>query len=294
MSGLKAIRRRISSVRNTRQITRAMKLVSAAKLRRAQEWAENGARYSRHLNRVVSEISAELEGELQHPLLENRSSVKVRRVIVVAGERGLCGAYNTNIIKAVQYQEFAPGVRTEVVPVGRRAVSSAKRLGWSIVDEYDNLPEDASRWPVEAMARKLMKDYAEKRCDEVVVYFTRFVSALTQQVTREVILPLGNVATSESAEQSEAGAHTGGISGFSPTPEVIVEQLIPMLIKTKLYEAALQARASEHAARMTAMDSATKNAGDLIDRLRLFYNRARQSAITKELMDIIGGAEAIK
>lgn len=298
MSGLKTIRRRIASVKNTKQITRAMKLVSAAKLRRAQELAETGAAFSSHLDRVVATVLSGVQADFQHPLLEKRREINKQRFVVISGERGLCGGYNANVIKAVQGNERISLETSEFVCIGRRTVSAARRLGWNIVAEHEQLAEDATKWPIDDIAETLIRDFSSGRCDEVVIYYTRFVSALNQQVTRVPLLPLGSLTPVEEFSRDVAEGHrenseVPGVVGFSPKPEEILRSLIPLLIKTKLYQAGLQAKASEHAARMTAMDAATNNANDLIDKLRLFYNRARQSTITRELIDIIGGAEAI-
>ncbi len=304
MSGLKTIRRRISSVKNTKQITRAMKLVSAAKLKRAQDAAQNGASFSEKLDRVVRTLMNDVSEDFSHPLLQARSEVRVRRIVMISGERGLCGGYNTNIIKAIQNDTHRSPVELEFVPVGKRSVAACRRLGWKIVSAYENLPEDATKWPITEIASELMYDFEEGRCDEVVIYYTKFVSALTQKVTAEPLLPLGSLQSSENSSEStstttpseseEEHAATPGAVGYSPSPEEILSQVVPLLVKTKLYQAGLQSKASEHAARMTAMDAATNNANDLIEKLRLFYNRARQTTITRELIDIVGGAEAIK
>ena len=287
---LKEIRRRITSVNNTRQITRAMKLVSAAKLRRAQDAAENQRSYSAKLNQVVRNALNSLQGEFTHPLIEKADEVKKRRVIVITGDRGLCGGYNASVIKAVAAQEDDASIELEVVPVGRRSVSAGNSAGWQHVEEYQDLPESAADWPIDEIADSAIKAFTSSDCDEVVVYFTTFVSAMTQEVTREVVLPF----SLEDAEGEQAGEAADGVITFSPSPEEILKGLLPLLIKTKLAQAALESKASEHAARMTAMDSATNNANDLIDKLKLHYNRARQSAITSELIDIVGGAEAVQ
>lgn len=290
MGGLKEIRRRITSVNNTRQITRAMKLVSAAKLRRAQDSAESGRAYSDRLNDAVRAAISDLTGEFEHPLLEQRKQVNTRRVIMISGDRGLCGAYNANVLKAVIANDVGSGPQLEFVAVGRRSASAVRSQRWNAVSTYEDLSEDAADWPIDGIARSAMRDFIAGRCDEVVLYYTKFVSAMTQEVTREVLLPFG--AMTEAQPQEAASA--GGYMSYSPSPEEILSGLIPLLVRTRIAQGALESKASEHAARMTAMDSATSNASELIDKLRLYYNRARQSAITTELIDIVGGAEATK
>ena len=287
MSGLKEIRRRIASVKNTKQITRAMKLVSAAKLRRAQQAAIGGRSFKEHLEKINSTVVQALPENFAHPLLAKKEKVGTRRIVVIAGERGLCGAYNNNIFKEIQSQEIQKSISTEFVVIGRRAVSFANRMNWKTVVEYEGLSENALNWPAEKMCEVLVNDFILNKCDEIVIYYTKFISTLSQKVMREVLLPFGDFSTDGENRQSV-------LSKFDPQPEKILSYLLPLLVKTKLTQAGLEAKASEHAARMTAMDSATNNADDLISRLRLFYNRARQSTITRELIDIVGGAEAIK
>ncbi len=291
MSGLKEIRRRITSVNNTRQITRAMKLVSAAKLRRAQDAAENGRAYSDRLNEAVRAAISDLTGDFDHPLLEVRPEIKRRRIIMVAGDRGLCGAYNANVAKAVIANNKGASPAFDVIAVGRRSASAVASNRWELKAKYAELGENAATWPIEEIARSCMRDFISGECDEVVLYYTKFVSAMTQEVTREVLLPFGgiNAEISETAPKQEGDE---GYISYSPSPEEILSGLIPLLVRTRIGQGALESKASEHAARMTAMESATSNASDLIDKLRLYYNRARQSTITTELIDIVGGAEA--
>jgi len=296
VGSLKEIRRRIGSVKNTKQITRAMKLVSAAKLRKAQEAAVSGRGFGKRLQHTLAVVREGLKGDFVHPLLEKKEEVKIRRAIVIAGERGLCGAYNTSVFKAVEQGERdLTNCDMEYVPVGRRAVAYSKQADWDVVSSYEGLPEDAGLWPIAEIVEKQVRSYLAGECDEIVIYYTEFVSAMTQNVKREIILPFtvdtsSNAATSSSAETENVEVVKGAKT--DPSPEELIGKMIPLLINTRLTQAALESKASEHASRMTAMDSATRNADDLMDSLKLFYNRARQSAITTELIDIVGGAEA--
>lgn len=293
MSGLKTIRRRIASVKNTKQITRAMKLVSAAKLRRAQDAALTGRRFSEELSTVLEAIVKELPPDFEHPIFAGADRViKKKRAVVIAGERGLCGAYNTNVLKMVQADVLSSDAQWDFVSVGRRAVSAVRKLEWQTVRELEGLSEDASTWPIASLATELLQDYMDGEYDELVVYYTKFVSAMTQQVKAYRLLPIERASVQSHGENA---AEQSNIK-FDPHPGEghLLERSVRMLIRIVLTQSALESKASEHAARMTAMDSATNNADDLISRLRLFYNRARQTAITRELIDIIGGAEAIK
>lgn len=294
MSGLKEIRRRISSVKNTKQITRAMKLVSAAKLRKAQEAAVGGRDFATRLEEVLEQVTQNLPKNYSNPLLEEPEKKEVVRVVFIGGERGLCGAFNTNLLKAVN--AYTSEQKLEYVPIGRRAVAFAKAREWNTVSEYEGLPEDAGKWPIAEIIEQQVNDFLEGKVQEVVLFYTQFKSAMTQVVKTEKLLPFKldqkhiavKVEATEEAEQEEDDREFK----FDSPSEVIVFEMIPLLINTKLTQAALESKASEHASRMTAMDSATRNADDLIDRLKLYYNRARQSAITTELIDIVGGAEA--
>ena len=299
MSGLKEIRRRITSVQNTKQITRAMKLVSAAKLRRAQDAATGGKQYVDGLRSVMDQVVGCLPDGFSHPLLSQQkeagTEVKVRRVIVIAGERGLCGPYNTNVFKDVTTcMEESPNVKHEFIVLGRRAVSYAKRAKWNVIREYEGLEENASNWPIDEIGGLLIEDYKAGKFDEAKIFYTQFISAMVQKVQNKAILPFilpKSAASTSSEEQAESAA---GYVKFSPNPEEIFSGLVPLVLKSQILQAGFDSKASEHASRMTAMDAATNNANDLNDRLLLFYNRARQSAITKELLDIIGGAEAVQ
>jgi F-type H+-transporting ATPase subunit gamma len=262
-----------------------MKLVSAAKLRRAQDSATNGRAYSGEIRDIIAALQGSLPADYEHALTRKAKEIRVRRSVVISGERGLCGPYNTNIVKAVTAGEVADKAKSEIVAVGARTVGVAHRLGWSLNAQYQRLPESVSLWPIEEIASGLIKDFVEGKCDEVVIYYTKFVSGLTQVVTREVLLPVPALVSNDSQPATPK---------CDPAPEILLNNLIPLFIRSRLRQAALESKASEHAARMAAMDSATRNAGELIDKLRLFYNRARQSTITTELIDIVGGAEAIK
>lgn len=266
-----------------------MKLVSAAKLRRAQEGAVNGRDFCARLDGIMSDLVGDLPADFAHPLLECRENIKKRRVIVISGERGLCGAFNTNVTKAVVRDLRGSSTAHDFIALGRRAVLSAKKNNWELVNQFEGLPEDASTWPLADVVREFVADFEKGEVDEVVIYFTYFKSPMTQVVTREVLLPFAGVGSSA----GEAKAPADPVE-YDPKAQVIISELIPVLISTRFKQAGLESKASEHAARMTAMDSATSNAEDLIDKLTLFYNRARQSTITTELIDIVGGAEATK
>ena len=273
-----------------------MKLVSAAKLRRAQDAALGGRSFTDRLLEVLRITQANISESVENPLFQARP-VKTRLVMFVAGERGLCGAYNGNVMKAVQSAEFAKaaeeGVSVICMPIGKQANSAARRFGWETYGNSEKLGENVDEWPLKDVSSRLTKGFLDGEFDELVVYYTKFISVMTQVVTREVLLPFG-------VEKTLGGADAGApkrnpmLTKFDPEPAAILFELLPMILGSRIRQSGLEARASEHASRMTAMDSATKNADELIVQLRLFYNRARQSSITRELIDIVGGAEAIK
>ncbi|MDD2943738.1 MAG: F0F1 ATP synthase subunit gamma, partial [bacterium] len=204
MAGLKEIRRRITSVKNTKQITRAMKLVSAAKLRRAQDAAVFGRAYVKQLARTLEKIASELPEGFSHPLLGSGEEVARRRVVVVAGERGLCGAYNSTVLKTVMLKEgrATDGLQRDFVCIGRRAVSFAKRQGWDIAGVFEGMPEEAARLPVAEIVESVVRDFLKGDIDEVVVYFTEFRSAMSQEVRCIPLLPFA--ADSKGTDETAA------------------------------------------------------------------------------------------
>lgn len=283
MSGLKAIRRRLSSVKNTKQITRAMKLVSAAKLKRAQDAALGGRKFSERLGEVLRTSIKALPQGFSHPLIEVRE-VNKTAYVVFSGERGLCGPYNSNIFKALSAEVKSRDSETVCFAVCKRAEASVTRLGLSLKQSYVSLPDDAGLWPMDELGSSIVSLYTSKEVDEVVLIYTKFLSAMNQEVVCEKLLPF-SIESGESATED---------AQIEPSAQEVFSEILPLTLKTKLFQAGYEAKACEHASRMTAMDAATRNADELMDKLRLFYNRARQRVITAELLDILGGAEAQK
>lgn len=289
MSGLKAIRRRIVSVQNTKQITRAMKLVSAAKLRRAQEAALQGREFASRLGHTLQTVLSDVPADFSHPLLEERSECKKQLHVLISGERGLCGAFNANVCKRVQADALEDSTDFEVLAIGRKTIANARLFGFSIAGMHEGLSESALDWPAEEMAQKLCEEFLSGRVDQVVLYFTEFMSMVRQEVVRKVLLPISPTTLALEGEETPVS----GMTKYDPEPQKLFSEMVSFYVITQLRQAGLESKASEHAARMRAMDSATRNADELTDKLRLFYNRARQSAITTELIDIVGGAEAL-
>lgn len=291
MAGLKEIRRRLHSVRNTKKITYAMKLVSAAKLRRAQEAVVSSRQYTGAINQLLSEVLAENEsGNYSHPLLERRAQVKRIGALVVGGSRGLCGGYNANVNKRIEalIREKGPSAQIDWFLLGRKPAEYFRRTSRKYVQSYEQLSEEANRWPIDEVAFELESRFLKQELDEVYMIYTRFRSAISMSVICERIIPLDADLAS-----GKALAPSTGLTLFEPSALEVFRALMPRILRTKIRQAALDAKASEYGSRMTAMDSATKNAGELIDKLQLTHNKLRQGGITSELLDIIGGAEAI-
>jgi F-type H+-transporting ATPase subunit gamma len=271
-----------------------MKLVSAAKLKRAQDAALNGRHFTEELLSSLESVLGDLSVNFTHPVLPAHNKVRRRRIIVVGGERGLCGPYNTNLVRAVLSDTAESELEYEFIPIGRRMVAAAKRFNWNVIESFESLADDATEWPMEELVERCVKDFVAGEYDELCMYFTRFASAVSQAVTMRTLLPM----TAIEEQMAEAFAtETRGLDlrlKYDPLPEEMFEKLYPLTLLSFVRLAGLESKASEHAARMTAMDAATNNASELLEKLKLFYNRARQSAITTELMDVIGGAEALE
>lgn len=307
MASLKDIKRRIKSVKNTKKITYAMKLVSAAKLKRAQDAVNASRAYRDALLGLLARINREqASADFSHPLMEVRSQVKNIRLVVVGGSRGLCGSYNSNLGKRIdlaieELRAKYPGVHIDTLLLGKKPIEHCRRRKHAIKTSYDALPEDGNAWPIEEVVFSLEKDFLSGEVDQVYLLYTQFRSAMSQTVVYQHILPLrGESLAGELAATSEDVAHEPqetrkvpeGATIFEPSVQSVFEALLPRFLRILLRQAALDSKASEHGSRMVAMDSATTNAGDLIDALTLKHNKLRQSAITAELLDIIGGADA--
>ena len=294
MASLRDIRKRIKSVKSTRQITKAMKMVSAAKLRKAQEAVVSARPYGDTLERLIADIAARVEpGAVTHPLLAGRPEKKAE-VILVTSDRGLAGGFNGNIAKRAWKfirEEGASLESVTVTTIGRkggdflRARSVPLRKDWP--GTFAKLKWDTAVEISEEVAQRFISG----EVDSVYLAYNEFVSAISQKITFQKLLPF-EAATS--AEKNPATQRSLIDFKYEPDPQSVFEALIPTALYTRIYRALLESVASEHGARMTAMEAATKNAGEMIGKLTLFYNRTRQATITKELMEIVSGAEALK
>jgi F-type H+-transporting ATPase subunit gamma len=289
MPSLKAIRKRITSVKNTRKITRAMKLVSTAKLRRAQEALIAARPYTAAISLVVSELSG-VAGTDAHPLFETRALEKAA-IVVVTSDRGQAGAFNANVTKAAEryIRDELPGAQVSLRIIGRKGNQYFTRRRQTIAS-FDPAPTGAMALAsARETANRIIADFKAKKVDRVFVVYNEFRSAISQVVRVKQLLP---VVPEPSKQTLVAEAPPDFM--YEPSKERLLERLVPLYVQIQLYRAALESIAAEFAARMTAMENATKNAGEMIAKLTLSYNRARQASITKELLEIIGGAEALK
>jgi F-type H+-transporting ATPase subunit gamma len=293
MASLKAIRKRIVSVKNTRKITRAMKLVAAAKLRRAQDTMIAARPYAAALSSVVSELAG-VAGKDAHPLFRRSESGEGKRatIVVITSDRGLAGAFNTNVIKAVErlaQNELSGATDLSLRIIGKKANQYFSRRNANIVS-YDPAPTSANALAqAREAANRAIADFIDNKVDRVFLAYNEFKNAGSQIVRVVQILPVAPPET-----DSKALTQTQADYIYEPSKQVLLDRLVPLYVQIQIYRAALESIAAFFGAQMMAMENATKNAGDMINRYTLQYNRARQAAITKELLEIIGGAEALK
>jgi F-type H+-transporting ATPase subunit gamma len=294
MANLLDIRRRIKSVKNTQQITKAMKMVSAAKLKRAQERAVSARPFALKMAEVLTELASHAGEDFRHPLMDARGDARYLLVLVTA-DKGLAGAFNANLVKAAAaFIREHEGKAVEILAVGRKGRDFFRRRGAEIVGEYIGLTGKGRIDHGEAIdvARDVMHRFTEDEgIDKVFVIFNEFRSVISQRVVVEQILPVSRAEEGGGEEGEDAPQNLVGYKYEQP-PEEIFSQLLPRLVETQLYRALLESVASEQGARMTAMDSASKNAGELIQSLTLNMNRIRQASITREIIEIVSGAAA--
>ncbi len=291
MSGaLKEVRNRIKSVQGTQQITKAMKMVSAAKLRRAQDAITQMRPYAKKLQEMLSNIVSSSDGDVNMALAAERPVNKVM-IIVVTSDRGLCGGYNSNLIKlakqtvADKYAAQLAKGNVQILPVGKKGYEHFNKNGFQVVDKYWDIFTGLSFEKVQTAAKYAMDAFANKEVDAVELVYSEFKNAGTQLFVSEQFLPVQKIVSASKTKKADFI--------FEPSQEVLIVELIPKILNTQLYKAVLDANASEHGARMTAMDKASENANELLKALKLSYNRARQAAITTELTEIVSGAAAL-
>ena len=272
---------------STQQITKAMKMVSAAKLRRAQEKIVQMRPYSQKLTAILNNVSASSEGDSDIVFAAKREVKKVL-LVPITSDKGLCGAFNTNILKATNtsIKEQFPGVEISILPIGKKSYEYYKKLDYTLVDTYFGMYQQLSFDVVKEAATFAMNGFLTGNYDQVVLVFNEFKNVATQVVRVEQFLPMAPQEV-----ESASPAETDYL--LEPSRTYIIEELVPISLRIQFYKAVLESNASEHGARMTAMDKATENAGELLKELKLMYNRTRQAAITNEILEIVAGANAL-
>ncbi|HTR45528.1 MAG TPA: ATP synthase F1 subunit gamma [Thermodesulfovibrionales bacterium] len=289
MPTLRDIKTRIKAVDSTRQITKAMKMVASAKLRKHQTRMLELRPYAERMSAGLKNIARSTETGL-HPLLAVRPRTTVE-VLVITSDRGLCGAFNTNIVKAATKHIASlrnEGFTVVISSIGKKAADYLRRRNIPTRNSWTGLSGRVTYSSAQEVAKDIIENYVSEAVDEVVIIYNEFKTVMTQHVSVVRLLPLVSVE----GEKGETGPETDII--FEPSPEEIFNSLLPKNVEIQVFRALLESQASEEAARMTTMENATKNANEVIDRLTLQYNKARQASITKELMDIVGGVEALK
>lgn len=291
MPSLKDLKNRITSVKNTRKITKAMQMVAAAKLRRAQEAAESARPFAERMTAVMSGLAASVGGSDSAPrLLAGTGSDKIHLLVVMTGERGLCGGFNANIAKLAKARAnelLAAGKVVKILTVGKKGRDAMRRdLGQYYVGHVDlSEVKKLTYATAQGIARDILDRFDAGEFDVATIFFSRFESVISQVPTARQIIP--------AQFEGEAATGASAVYDYEPSEEAILADLLPRGVSTALFAALLENNASFNGAQMSAMDSATRNAGDMIDRLTIEYNRSRQAAITKELIEIISGAEAL-
>ncbi|MEA1896843.1 MAG: ATP synthase F1 subunit gamma [Bacteroidota bacterium] len=292
MANLKEIRIRIASVKSTRKITSAMKMVAAAKLRKSQDKIVRMRPYANKLDDIILSLQQSLEGEIEHPLTQDREPNKVL-IVVFTSNRGLCGAFNSNAVKLAlnlahtKYQKQLDKGELSFFSVGKKGAEQLSVRGYKIERENHELLEGKGFEEISEFASELMNYFVEEKFDRIEFVYNQFKNAVVQKLISENFLPL-KLENDDSVKKKFVDYI------YEPNPSSLIINLVPKSLKIKVFKSILDSIASEHGARMTAMHQATDNANDLIQELTLHYNKARQAAITKEILDIVGGAEALK
>lgn len=294
MASQRDIKRRITSVQNTKKITKAMEMVAAARLRRAQMRIEATRPYAVHMMEFIAGLAKYIDVDTERfPLLRQHEEVRRVALVALTADRGLCGAFNSNIVRLTQERrrEYeSQGIEVELIVVGKRGVGTFRFQNVPVAGAYAGITDRPTFSDAQSLANRVAELYTTEAVDRVILVFNHFVSAMEQRVTEQVILPLQEqvVAT---YTPDDAAPHMDFL--FEPEAEVILNDLLPSYVEMTVYRALLESTASEHGARMTAMRNASESAGEMIDRLTLAMNRARQASITQEILEVVAGADAL-
>lgn len=294
MAGLKDIDRRIKTSKNTQKTTYAMKLVSAAKLRKAQDAATKSKDYSSSLGRLFKQLYVAKDGKVTHPLSTAKESVKKVKLIVVGASKGLCGGYNSHVNKALAKavdEAKERELELSITILGKKPLDFANRFEYEVAESFTDLNDNPHDWPLEKISVAAQQDFVSGDVDEVWLIYTKFKSAMSMEPVREVLLPLSADELAKEVEMNETKAMA---TKFEPDADAVFAAVLPRIVSAQLIKACFDSKAGEQGSRMAAMDSATKNADELIENLTRTYNKLRQGAITAQILDIVGGAEAVK
>ena len=295
MATIQDIKRRLRSVGNTRKITRALELVAAAKLRRAEARIEAMRPYAERMRELMIG-TARATPSRQFPLLEEREDAKSIAIVPVTGDRGLAGPFNSQVVRrslALAQEARGKGLEVKWAVVGRKGRSTLRFRRFQIAEAWTGFTDEPAHADAQAVAHKIAELFTEREVDRVVIVYNHYVSPLTQAVEVEDLLPIPRSALEDEEQKSAYDIALEGDFIYEPEPEEILQRLLPSYLETSVYRALLESAASKHGAQMTAMRNASKNAGELIDRLTLEMNRARQAAITQEILEVVAGADAL-
>jgi F-type H+-transporting ATPase subunit gamma len=296
MAGTKEIRLKIKSVQNTRKITKAMEMVAASKMKKAQERMRRGRPYAQRLLDITMH-AARANTEYKHPLLTRREAIKRVGVVVITTDKGLCGGLNTNLLRLVlnQHKEWlAKGIEAEYCTIGNKGLGFVSRMGGKVVSQVVNYGDHPALERLIGPVKMLIDGFLEGRLDEVHIFSTRFVNTMKQEPTHGTMIPIPQEWILPTGQVMKANVGAGNWDYlYEPDPKSVLDQLLVRYIETAVYQAATDNIASEQSARMVAMKAASDNARNIIDELQLVYNKSRQAAITKELSEIVGGAAAV-
>lgn len=295
MPTLRDIKRRIGSIISIQKITQAMKMVATAKLRKAQTKVENARPYFRKLESSISTILSSLEGNFSHPLITPKTEINNIALIVISSDRGMCGSFNTNLLKDVSskiennYRVEYPKAKIHIIPIGKKALSFFSKSNYPISYQYTNINDNADFITIKTIIDKVKTNFIENQFDLVFVHNMEFINIVKQLPNSYQLLPFSSSNIQQNTDKSFNLSYI-----FEPDKKAILNELIPKLVDTKLWSSILNSIAAEHAARRVAMENATSNATDLIKNLNLVYNKVRQASITKEIIEIVSGANALK
>jgi F-type H+-transporting ATPase subunit gamma len=295
LATIQDIKRRLRSVGNTRKITRALELVAAAKLRRAEARIEAMRPYAERMRELMIG-TARATASRQFPMLEEREDAKAVAIVPVTGDRGLAGPFNSQVIRrslALAQEARGQGLEVRWAVVGRKGQSTLRFRRYDVGDAWTGFTDEPSHANAQAVAHRVAELFVEREVDRVVMVYNHYVSPLTQTVEVEDLLPIPRAALEDEEEKSAYEIALEGDFIYEPEPEEILQRLLPSYLETSVYRALLESAASKHGAQMTAMRNASKNAGELIDRLTLDMNRARQAEITQEILEVVAGADAL-